>query len=254
MSGGRFGGFRKGKSIILTGWEDRKSSSSSQVIPPTNIFEFDYSTAQGIWDLDATTQFVKRVQYIGYTTSAATSSINLLSNLMQGDLVIVATYFSGSTPSTPTGFTLGQSGFTNSVGYMWSYKFMGATPDTTATGLSAGASICLVFRFTPNATIGLISTASSGTTGMPNCPSITTLKDRTTIVCIGYLDDDIISSSVYFPNKYKLIASHQYGAANTGGTIMAAYYNQTKAGQDDPDVFLGSGDDAWVGITFALPS
>jgi hypothetical protein len=77
MSGGRFGGFRKGKSIILTGWEDRKSSSSSQVIPPTNIFEFDYSTAQGIWDLDSTTQFVKRVQYIGHTTSAATSSINL---------------------------------------------------------------------------------------------------------------------------------------------------------------------------------
>lgn len=252
MSSGRFGGFRSGKGKILQDWDDRKSNSSSPISAPPNIFNFDYSTAKGIWTLGSTTQFPKRIQYIG-NTSSVTTSINLPANLQNGDLVVVATYLSGSTPATPTGYTLGQSSFTNSVGYMWSHKRMTSTPDTTASGLSAGVSIAIVFRYV-NATTAIDSTASAitNTSGMPDCPQITTVKDRATIIAIGFLDNDIVASSVYFPSKYTLIGSYQYGASGTGGTIMAAYYNQPTAGTDNPDVFSGTGTDSWVGTTFAL--
>jgi hypothetical protein len=252
MSVGRFGGFRSGKTKILRDWDDRKSTSASVAAAPTSIFDFDYSTAQGIWTLGSTTQFPKRILFVGSTTSTS-SSINLPAGLQPGDLVVIATYLSGSTPATPTGYTLGQSGYTNSVGYMWSHKRMGSTPDTTASGLSAGVSVAMVFRYV-NATTPIDSTATAltGTSGMPDCPEITTIKDRATIVAIGFLDNDVVASSVYFPKTYTLIGAYQYGSAGTGGTIMAAYYNQPAAGKDNPDVFTGTGTDAWIGVTFAL--
>jgi hypothetical protein len=252
MSGGRFGGFRSGKTKILRDWDDRKSNSASVAAAPSNIFEFDYTTAQGIWTLGSTVQFPKRILYAG-NTSSTTTSINMPSGLQGGDIVIVATYLSGSTPATPTGYTLGQSGFTNSVGYMWAYKRMGGVPDTTAGGLSAGVSVAAVFRYVNVTTpIDSIATAISGTSGMPDCPEITTVKDRSTIVALGFLDNDVVASSVYFPKTYTLIGAYQYGTAGTGGTIMAAYYNQPAAGKNNPDVFTGTGTDAWVGTTFAL--
>jgi hypothetical protein len=54
----RYGGFRVGKARILNDWDNRKSPSRS-VEAPTKITEFDYSTAQGIWTLQSTTQFPK---------------------------------------------------------------------------------------------------------------------------------------------------------------------------------------------------
>jgi hypothetical protein len=251
MSGGRFGGFRSGKTKILRDWDNRKSDSASVAAAPSSIFDFDYSTAQGIWTLGSTTQFPKRILFVGSTTST-TSSINLPSGLQPGDLVVIAVFNYLTRPATPTGYTLGQSAYINGVGYMWAYKIMGATPDTTASIVS-GANMAMVFR-NVNATTPIDSSASaiSGTSGMPDCPQITTIKDRSTIVAIGFLANDVVASSVYFPKKYTLIGAHQYGSSGTGGTIMAAYYNQPVAGTDNPDVFTGTGTDFWAGVTFAL--
>jgi hypothetical protein len=55
----RYGGFRVGKSRILNQWEQRRSPSAATVEAPKSIEEFDYSTAQGIWNLQSTTQFPK---------------------------------------------------------------------------------------------------------------------------------------------------------------------------------------------------
>jgi hypothetical protein len=56
----RYGGFRVGKFRILNQWELRRSPSAAEVQAPATIQDFDYSTAQGIWNLQSTTQFAKR--------------------------------------------------------------------------------------------------------------------------------------------------------------------------------------------------
>jgi hypothetical protein len=130
---------------------------------------------------------------------------------------------------------------------------MGSTPDSTASGLSSGANMAIAFRYVnSNTVLDSTATAATNTTGMPDCPPITTVNDKSTIVAIGYLDDDVVASSIDFPGKYTLIGARQYGSSGSGGTVMAAYYNQLTAGTDNPDVFTGSGTDSWVGVTFAL--
>jgi len=59
MSKSRFGGFRVGKKRILNDWDNRKSNSSNASAPAT-VLDLDYSTAQGIWNLNSTVQFSKQ--------------------------------------------------------------------------------------------------------------------------------------------------------------------------------------------------
>jgi hypothetical protein len=59
----RYGGFRVGKSRILNDWDSRKSPSSN-IAAPASIMELDYSTAQGIWNLNSTIQFNKKPRLI----------------------------------------------------------------------------------------------------------------------------------------------------------------------------------------------
>jgi hypothetical protein len=88
---------------------------------------------------------IPQISYIGQTQST-TTSITLPTGLQENDLVIIASASDSTTQTLPAGYTPGQSG-NQQVRYRWSYKFMGATPDTTATGLAANsAHIAFVFR------------------------------------------------------------------------------------------------------------
>jgi hypothetical protein len=188
------------------------------------------------------------------SAQSTTGTLTLPAGLQQNDLVIVASYRDDATAALATGYTNGQTGTSNSVNYRWAYKFMPATPDTTITGLSTTGiiSIALVFRGV-NTTTPLdvaAPTVATNTAGMPDSPSITPVTNNSMIVALGYLDDDIITATA--PTNYTLGRTANYGSANAGGTVMAAYRKLVTAAAENPGVFGGGGDDAWVASTIAL--
>jgi hypothetical protein len=93
---------------------------------------------------------------------------------------------------------------------------------------------------------------ATGAAGMPNSPAITTVTNGDVIVSLGFLDDEVVASSVTAPAGYSLIGAAQYGTIENGATVMAAFTQQATAGATNPGAFGGSGTDAWVGSTFAL--
>jgi hypothetical protein len=93
---------------------------------------------------------------------------------------------------------------------------------------------------------------ATGAAGMPNSPAITTITNGDVIVSLGFLDDEVVASSVTAPAGYSLIGAAQYGTIENGATVMAAFTQQATAGATNPGAFGGSGTDAWVGSTFAL--
>jgi hypothetical protein len=189
------------------------------------------------------------ITLVGTPTSSGTTSITLPTGLLQNDMVIICSVADNSTQTLPTGYTNGQNGSTNSTDYRWSYKFMGATPDTTATGLASNSShIAFAFRNVNTTTPFDVTTPtiSTSTSGMPNPPSITTVTNNAVIVACGFLDDDELTA-VTAPATYTLIRFFA-----DSGTVMAAYKTKTPAGADDPAAFGGQGSDSWVGATFAL--
>lgn len=184
------------------------------------------------------------------TTSSTGTSITLPAGLLEGDMVVIASVADSTTQTLPTGYTPGQNGAINTTQYIWSYKFMGAVPDTTAVGLSStSAHIAFVFRGvdTTSPFAAVTPAVSSGITGRPDAPAVTTVTDNAVIVAMGFLDDDSVASSVTAPATYTLINAEQ-----NGSTVMTAYKTKTPAGIDDPAAFGGTGSDAWVGATFAV--
>ena len=93
---------------------------------------------------------------------------------------------------------------------------------------------------------------STGAVGMPNSPAITTVTNGDVIVSLGFLDDEVVASSVLAPTGYSLIGAAQYGSVENGATVMAAFTQQATAGLTNPGVFGGTGSDAWVASTIAL--
>jgi hypothetical protein len=207
------------------------------------------------------------IEFIGATSSENSTSITLPSGLAQNDIVIVASMFdvytgvyTASAPNLPTGYTAGSDSITEGwswsffTTWRWSYKKMGVTPDTTASGLTAqadGAHIALAFRGVDGTTPLDVSppTSSNGSSGMPVCPAITMANTGISVI-IGFLDDDLASDTVA-PGGYSLAINKTFGVAETGGTIMAAY-KQVGAGTETPTIFGGTGSDSWSGVTIGL--
>jgi hypothetical protein len=183
------------------------------------------------------------------SSSSTSTSITLPAGLQANDVVIICSMSDDNNQNLPSGYTNGQNGNTNSVGYRWSYKRMGATPDTTATGLSSG-SVHIAFAFrNVNATTILDASSpviATGGSGMPNSPSITTVTNGAMVVAMGFLDDDQTTATA--PTNFSLARSANY----SNGTVMAAYRLKSPAGAEDPGAFGGGGTDSWIGATTAL--
>lgn len=207
-------------------------------------------------DITSTTPRPREVTTLSLVDVCKTStgtSITLPSGLQQYDIVFVASFNGASTiPAVPSGYTEGQRGDGGDVQYQWSYKIMGATPDSTATGLSSGcAHLAFAFRNVDNDTIFDLTTpaVATGTTGMPDPPSLGypyASQTGCVTVAIGFLDDDSITPSE--STGYTLL-----GYAQNGGTIMAEYItNASTFINGNPGAFGGTGTDAWVAATFIL--
>jgi hypothetical protein len=120
--------------------------------------------------------------------SSTGTSITLPIGMRQNDIVVVCSMSDDTTQNLPTGYTNGQNGVSNTVNYRWSYKQMGATPDTTVTGLSGtSVHIAMVFRNINTTTILDVASPAiaTNTTGMPNSPSITTVTNNAIVIAMG---------------------------------------------------------------------
>jgi hypothetical protein len=200
------------------------------------------------------------------TSSTNSSTITLPSGLQQGDIVFVLTSNGASTTrAAPTGYTLGgAAAFNSTMYYVWSYKIMGAVPDTTATGLGANTDtvhIAFAFRGVDvTSTLGPFSVTTpavaTSTTSAPNPPTITGPLNAPTnniIVILGYADAQSRAAFIGAPSAFTLIGAAQASlAAST--TVMAAYSTSTvdSATTTDPGAFTGTTTGSSVAVTFAL--
>lgn len=69
---GRWGGFRTGRRLYQSKWDELKGPSITSDAP-TSSAEFDYTTAKGIWNLNSTVQFRKLSQLYPFTSFTFTS-------------------------------------------------------------------------------------------------------------------------------------------------------------------------------------
>lgn len=189
------------------------------------------------------------IYFIASTTALNSTSIDISDQAEEGDIVIIASHSTNSTVNTPTGYTDIANGVSNTVRYQASYKIMGATPDSTASGLTSGNNlkhVAMVFRYIdPSTPLDVTIVNTTASSGQVNPGSITS-SNRSVILAIGYLDDDEVLSSTVAPSGFTLC-----GVEENSGTIMCAYKVQDSAGAEDPGTFTG-GDDAWVALTIAL--
>lgn len=192
---------------------------------------------------------------VGTTYSANSTSITLPSGMQPGDVVVITSYSDfESGPSVPTGYTEGQRGSANDVGYMWCYKVMPNPVNTTATGLSQQSylgHIAMAFRNVDTSNVLDVASPTRATgSGLPNPPAITT-SNRACILGIGYLENRILND-IGAPSGYEMAGSGNAGVTGTGATGMVCYV-VGDAGTYNPGAFTsadsGSG---WVATTCAL--
>ena len=212
-----------------------------------------YGYTAGGTTTTTTTAAPAGITFVG-SSQSTTTTITLPTGLLQNDIVVIASMSDDTAQNLPnTSWIDIQNGTSNTVRYRWSYKRMGATPDTTATNLSS-SSVAIAFAFRGVATSGefdvVTPATATNTTGLPNPPSITPVTNGAMVVVVGFLDDDIITATA--PTDFTLARSANYGSAGNGGTVMAAYRLKSTAGTENAGVFGGGGDDAWVAGTLAF--
>jgi hypothetical protein len=126
---------------------------------------------------------------------------------------------------------------------------MPATPDTTASGLSANTvSIAIVFRGVSTTTPLDVASPAIATDNQDQAdsPSITTTTNYSMVVAVAFQRQ---SATITAPTNFTLART----ANRTTGTVAAAYRMKTPAGAENPGVFgPGTLDSEWVAATFAL--
>lgn len=212
-----------------------------------------------ILDFNATDKYLlgyKTISVVGSFTFSTTTSIDLPSGLQENDVVfIVGICNNGSFTSSPTDYTEVINFDLEIDGGLW-YKVMGSTPDSSASGLeTSGYSkgyIAFALRGLDVSEIfdSVTPTTANGTSGMPDSPSITPTSDNSSILTVGWLDDDVITATA--PTNYTLIASQSVNPGDGSyATLMVAIRNLISSAED-PGVFGGSGTDYWVAYSLVL--
>jgi hypothetical protein len=204
------------------------------------------------------------IEYVTGTTSQTTSIS--LSGIQSGDLLLLfgatdSGNMSGTDPSGWSELTTNNTGSQpdndNVPDSMAYYRFATGTSESV-TGLtdplSGAVYVMMAFRNVNSTTpFNATTQETSGGTGNPNSPSITTSSDGCMIVSVGFLDDDDSAPISAAPSGFTLGPNEDSGANNgAGATLMTAYNLQTSAGSIDPGGFSSSGNDAWKAYTIAL--
>ena len=81
MARSRWGGFSKGFRTYIQNWLNFRTSTASSIEAPDSASNFDYTTSQGIWDLNSTVQFKKGSAQSGGGGSTPSYTLGLSSSL-----------------------------------------------------------------------------------------------------------------------------------------------------------------------------
>jgi len=214
--------------------------------------------------------------FVGSVSTAVTVAIDSGltggsgSGVSTGDLVIVTVGYgtNGGTPSpavtTPSGYSTLTVQRDNSGTYdtthQVSYKFMGATPDTSVnippstSGQWGGSYTIQVFSGVDQTTpLDVTSVYATGTgTARANPPAITPTTVGAWIVAMGSGADT--TGAVYTSSDLSGFLS-SVGSDNIDSMTGAGYYSSWTSGAFDPAQFAGgttSASDSWVATTLAL--
>lgn len=171
--------------------------------------------------------------------------------LAAGDLVVAIIGSDGSNPNLPSGWTSLASSTVNTCNVRVIYKYMTSTPDASVAiaGISTASTISgIAIRGAVNGSTPALQSVT-GTSGMPNPPSITTTVNNSVVIAIGGIDDDSVTS-VTAPAGYNNLTSQ--AASTVGFTTMIATKLVATAGVEDPAVFGGGGTDDWAAFSVAI--
>ena len=232
-------------------WLAAQSGSLNQVAPFQFNEWYGYVASNLTTTTSTTTTTTTAAAGITFVGSASTTgtSITLPAGLLQNDVVVICGMSPSDGQNLPTGYTNGQNGQSNLVRYRWSYKRMGATPDTTASGLSSNSvTIAIVFRGVNTTTLLDVTPPAIATSDrdFANSPSITTTTNNSMVVSVAFQRQQ---QTLTAPTNFTLARA----ASRTNGAVAAAYRLKTPAGAENPGDFgPNTLDSEWVAATFAL--
>jgi hypothetical protein len=245
MSRSRWGGFRTGFKRYKNWWTDLRTpdSATESLEAPTAPTEFDYTTAQGIWNLNSTVQFYKgnapaegggggtTIAFEGYATGSASNGSGYTLNLSSltgggvaasGDLAIliigVGGYADGNIDKqvSSSGWTLLQGrlladSFRSAAARVY-YKVLGAGETSISVATSTGS------RVSNSSSSGIVlvfsgaSTATSSNTGTNNNSRSPSLSGYTGLTAGNFIVDwgvtgGSMGSGSYSSGNYDTVGS-----------------------------------------------
>jgi hypothetical protein len=217
---------------------------------------------------------------VGFSTAGATFNFSSLLDagggtptLLQNDIVVVSTVYRTTTgagqDATPTGYTAAYSNIFadatgNDASLKTTYKFMGATPDTSVVipaATSRGASVIHVLRGVNTTTpLDVTPTTASGVnTGgaHPDAPAITPTTAGAWIYVVGAIASATPTAALTNAGDLSTATNHFKGVLTTStvGSIAAGLKEDWSSGAFNPSAFTGdttASTGAWAAATVAL--
>lgn len=233
MSKSRFGGFRIGRRVF-SDWETLKSPSAGNASVPSTIQDFDYTKAQGIWNLDSTVQFPRReqspIEFIGSSkiTASSTSTnhtINLPSGVQNGDLLIliVSQNFTYST-TPPTGWTEVLDIQDFSVSYKIASGEGSSVTFSGTSGTVRPSAIIACFRGAVFDAIG------SSVVGQSSTPGVNVSAGGLAIWCAGNYRDTSPTPASLGPSEWILIEDASNGSMDAPSAMFYKEFPEGNTG------------------------
>jgi hypothetical protein len=262
MSKSRWGGFFKGRKRYTNWWEELRTpdAATESVSAPASPIEFDYTTAQGIWNLNSTVQFYKgnvaaeggggggggaTIAFEGYATGSAGNGSGYTLNLSSltgggtaaaGDLAILILGVAGYNSSV-TDQQVSSSGWTLLQGRLWAdslrnsvarvyYKVLGAGETSVSVANASGGTTSYISSSGAVLVFSGASTATSSNTGTNNNSRSPSLSGYTGLTAGNFIIDWGVTGGS--------MKSGSYSSANydTVGSIFS---------NDTADVITGFG-------------
>lgn len=265
-------------------------ASGTFITVPDTVQSNDLVFLATSWDspsVPLTPTFISTPRYAGGAYGSSTSTINLPTDIYQNDIILVASSSSNGTLNTPTGYTSlrNQTGDANNPSYRLSAKRVGASIDTTVSGLSASSStgdgtvhVALIVRGV-STTLNIASISSSVATDpgggtAPDPPALTSTANNSGYFTFAFLDG--ISTTAATPPddsnngyRYRTAINAAVGIDETGNneaSIFTAFFEGDLNGQDIPGAGVPNGTSenpvefgnipdlrSWAAITLQLP-
>jgi len=199
---------------------------------------------------------------IGASVTSDGTNVSLPGSPVEGDIVLVGQGCDANNIVAPntSGYTqIASSGGGSSPGYELHFKIMGPTPDSVVNlddgngTTQANAVVIQIWRGVDQTTPldGVTPTTATGSSGLPNAPSIMPTSDGALVFAFGVLDDDD-DITIAAPSGYSNLQARVSGSGGGGATTMLASKVLPIAQAENPGAFSGTDNDEWFACSFCL--